>query len=126
MGEILIRIKAREIHGYDVDEGVVRAGRFLYGNKVKFIHGSLSAVLLKRIDVLILINWIHEISPSDLEEQLAPLLPNTKYLLLDALDSDVPGYKHNFQFLASKVALISTNRPKDEKRSLHLFEVLAQ
>jgi hypothetical protein len=93
---------------------------------VRFIHGSLSAVLLKKIDVLILINWIHEISPSDLEEQLTPLLPHTKYLLLDALDSDVPGYKHNFQFLASKVALISTNRPKDEKRSLHLFEVLAQ
>lgn len=125
LGEILIRIRAFEIHGYDIDKGVIRAARFLHGNKVIFSHGDLTTVSLQHIDVLILINWIHEISPVTLEEQLVPLLPRTQYLLLDALDPEEPGYKHNFEFLASKAVLISIKRPQHERRSFHLFKVLA-
>ena len=125
LGEILIRINAPEIYGYDADEGAIRAARFLRGKKVIFIHGDLKTVALQQIDVLILINWINKISPASLEEQLIPLIQRTRYLLLDALDPAVPGYKHNFKFLASKTKLISINRPQRENRSFHLFKVLA-
>ena len=124
LGEILIRINAPQIYGYDTDEGAIRAARFLHGKKAIFIHGDLKAVSLQQINVLILINWIHEISPTVLEEQVLPLLPRTRYLLLDALDPEVPGYKHDFEFLKSKTELISINRPQKENRSFHLFKVL--
>jgi hypothetical protein len=40
--------------------------------------------------VLILINWIHEISPAALESTLLSRLPRTRYLVLDAVDRDGP------------------------------------
>ena len=123
LGEILIRIKAENIYGLDIDYGVIKAAKFLHGSKVKFIHGGLEDIKLSRVDVLILVNWIHEISPTDLEEQLTPILSRTKYLLMDALDSDVPGYKHDFHFLHSKTELLLNQRTENEKRSFILFKV---
>jgi SAM-dependent methyltransferase len=123
LGEILTRLNASEIYGYDIDKGVIRAARFLHKGRVKFNYGSLVDLPIQKIDVLILINWIHEISPAILEAELEPLLSRTRYLLLDALDPDVQGYKHDFQFLASRANLLSIIRPEQEKRNFHLFEV---
>jgi hypothetical protein len=36
LGELLFRIKAKKRYGYDVDLGVVRAARFLYGKDISF------------------------------------------------------------------------------------------
>ena len=113
---------------YDVDEGVIRAARFLHGKKITFIHGDLSVVSLKDIDVLILVNWIHDISPQLLEELVAPVLSRTHYLLLDAIDPDEPsGYshKHDFAFLGERARCLSVTRYPEEGRSFQLFEVIA-
>lgn len=128
LGGVLSFINAAERYGYDIDEGAIRAARFLRSKKITFVHGDLSVVSLAHIDVLVLVNWIHEISPQFLEDILTPLLPRTHYLLLDAIDPDGPSgyrYKHDFAFLGPHARRLSVTRPRGEGRSFHLFEVNA-
>ena len=126
LGELLCRIHAPRRYGYDVDQGVIRAARFLHGSKISFIHGDAAKVEQESIDVLILVNWIHNQSPAELGGLLNPLLVKANYLVLDAIDPDGPAsyrYKHDFAFLEGKAELLSVTRPLDEPRSFHLFRV---
>jgi SAM-dependent methyltransferase len=128
LGAILHLVKAPYRRGYDIDKGAVRAARFLRGRKIVFTSGSLEDVAEDQIDVLILVNWIHELSPENLAALLAPLLSRVRYLLLDAIDPAGPeGYKfkHDFAFLDGKASLISVDRPAGEGRSFRLYEVLS-
>lgn len=127
LGELLSRIDAVERHAYDVDPGVVRAGRFLHGRRVSFVLGDATTVIQARIDVLVMVNWIHNLSPSDLEQLLLPLVARTRYLVLDAIDADAPGsyrYKHDFAFLDGVAERLSVTPAPDEPRGFHLFRVI--
>lgn len=128
LGDLLSRVNAVERFGYDIDLGVVRAARFLHGKKIRFTFGDASKIAQESIDVLIMVNWIHEISPEQLNELLRPLFPITRYLLLDAVDVSAPDsyrYKHDFSFLRGFAERISVTRPPDEARSFHVFKVVA-
>lgn len=127
LGELLCRIHAPRRYGYDIDQGVIRAARFLHCSKISFIHGDAAKVEQDGIDVLILVNWIHSQSPAELAVLLNPLLLKASYLVLDAIDPDGPAsyrYKHDFAFLESKAERLSVTRPLDEPRSFHLFRVI--
>ncbi len=124
---ILSRINSPHRYGYDIDAGVIRAARLLRSSALELHEGDLSAVALNHIDVLILVNWIHEVSPEDLENELSRLLPITRYLVLDAIDPDNTfgyRYKHDFSFLTSRVRRLSVTRHPGEGRSFQLFEVI--
>jgi SAM-dependent methyltransferase len=126
LGELLAHIDAPRRFGYDIDPGVVRAARFLHGRHITFIHGDATQVIRLPIDVLILVNWIHNLSPDELRALLEPLLPRTTHLLLDAIDADGPSsyrYKHTFDFLEGHAELLSISPAPDEPRSFHLFRV---
>ena len=128
LGYVLALVTAAQRYGYDVDDGAIKAARFLHGKTITFVHGDLSSVALLRIDVLILVNWIHELSPATLETLLLPLLPRLRYLLLDAIDIDnSSGYrfKHDFAFLESRAERLSVTRTTNEGRSFQLFKVIA-
>lgn len=107
LGDIISRVKARQRVGYDQDEMVVRAARRIRGSKVSFEVGSLSEVQEKKIDLLILVNWIHEVSPEALERMLDPVLDRTNFLLLDRILPQAQGYRfhHDFRFLERRFAL---------------------
>lgn len=127
LGELLFRIKARKRYGYDIDLGVIRAARFLYGKDISFYHGDATQVHQDNIDLLLMINWIHNLSPQKLEEILLSLAPRVKYMLLDAIDDDGPDsyrYKHDFNFLKGVAERLSITRAPDEPRSFHLFRVI--
>lgn len=127
LGSILSRLNAPQRIGYDIDPGVVRAARLLRSRGIQFLQGTLDSVSVPRIDVLILVNWIHEINPDNLEQLLVPLLPRTRYLLLDAIDPDNSfgyRYKHDFAFLAGRAERVSVTRHPGEGRSFQLYEVL--
>lgn len=128
LGYILAGISAPHRFGFDVDMGAVRAARFLHGRGISFTHGSFSSIGLPAMDVLILINWIHEVSPQALEVSLKPLLPRTRFLLVDAIDPEGDRsyrFKHDFSFLDSCARKLSVTRPPGEGRSFHLYEVTA-
>jgi hypothetical protein len=127
LGSILSRIHAPRRLGFDIDPAVIKAAKLLRGRRIEFHQGGLAEVSLPQMDVLMLVNWIHEISPADLALQLVPLLGRTHYLVLDAIDASNDfgyRYKHDFSFLDGKARKISTVRHPSEGRSFQLFEVL--
>ena len=129
LGDLLAHIHAPRRFGYDIDPGVVRAARFLHRRGITFVHGDATQVTVAPIDVLILVNWIHNLSPNELSELLEPLMPRTTYMLLDAIDLDGPSsyrYKHTFDFLIGNADPVSITRAPDEPRSFHLFRVKPQ
>lgn len=126
LGGILSLVRAPERYGYDVDGGAIRAARLLHGRGVTFVVGDMTAVSQPRIDVLILVNWIHDFAPQQLERWLEPLLCRTKFLLLDAIDPDSSaGYRfaHDFAFLEGIARRSRVARADNEGRSFLLYEV---
>ncbi len=125
LGIILSLIRAPNRFGYDVDEGAIRAARLLR-RRVSFTHGDITTVSQQPIDVLILVNWIHEYSPEQLDIWLSPMLSYTSYLLMDAIDPDGPEgyrYRHDFKFLETRVRRIAVRPVPNETRSIILYEV---
>ena len=131
LGDILSRVNARERFGLDSDARVIRAARFLHPGKVHWLQGDATGIerVLPagcRMDCLIMVNWIHNLSPDHLAALLLPLLPRTEYLMLDAIDADGPEsyrFKHDFHFLSELAQRVSVIRSTDEPRSFVLFKV---
>jgi hypothetical protein len=126
LGSILSLVRATTRQGYDVDDGAVRAARMLRSKSINFYCGDMSCVGPAQIDVLILVNWIHDFSPEQLGFWLCPLLPRTRYLLLDAIDTENPaGYRfvHDFAFLQGLAKPVLTKRVDGEGRNFILYEV---
>jgi len=131
LGEILSRVTASERFGFDTDRAVIRAARFLHGDQVHWIHADFAAVALslpqqRRIDCLIMVNWIHNISPEQLWACLLPLLPRLRWLIVDAIDRDGPAsyrFKHDFAFLSAVAGRVSTTHISGEPRTLIVFKV---
>jgi SAM-dependent methyltransferase len=132
LGEILSRVSAAQRFGFDSDERVIRAARFLHRGGAQWIHGDAACVgrvipADRSIDCMIMVNWIHNMSAEQLSAVLLPLLRRIHYLILDAIDIDGAEsyrYKHDFRFLAGLTRRVSTSRPANEPRSLILFEFM--
>ena len=126
LGSILGLVKAENSFGYDLDVGAIRAARLLRGRRAQFYLGSMDDVQVPHIDVLILVNWIHAVSPEQLQLWMERLLPRTEYLVLDAIDPDGPAgyrFKHDFTFLEGCARQIAKKRVTDEERSFLLYQV---
>lgn len=126
LGVTLSLVDARHRHGYDLDTGAIRAARLLRAHDIVFTRGDMSCVSETTIDVLVLVNWIHEFSPQQLTIWLQPLLPRTSYLLLDAIDTDNPldyPFKHDFSFLDGQAELVSEARHANEGRRFLMYKV---
>lgn len=132
LGDILSRVNARQRFGFDTELAVVRAARCLHPLGTRWIHGDASAVLqctppARNIDCLIMVNWIHNVSPEQLAACLLPLLPRVRHLILDAIDPDAPGsyrFRHDFAFLRADAERIAVVPAANERRRLVLFKVI--
>lgn len=131
LGDILSRVRARERFGLDSDARVIRAARFLHPGKVHWFQGEATGVerflpLGSKVDCLIMVNWIHNLSADHLAALLLPLLPRTEYLILDAIDADGPEsyrFRHDFGFLSDSTECVSVMRTAGEPRSFMVFKV---
>jgi SAM-dependent methyltransferase len=131
LGDIISRVNAVDRFGIDSDLRVIRAARFLHGGRGFWIHDDGDRIQRvvpqeRTIDCLIMVNWIHNLSPERLSELLLPLLPRTRYLILDAIDADGPKsyrHKHDFEFLSTVTRRLSASRAQGEPRSFVVFEV---
>jgi SAM-dependent methyltransferase len=132
LGDLVSRIAAVELFAFDCDVRVIRAARFLHGDRIHWIHGEGASILARvpeglTIDCLVMVNWIHDLEPERLRALLMPLLPRTRYLILDAIDADglqSYRYKHDFGFLSHSAKRVAVARAPNEPRSFVVFEVL--
>lgn len=126
LGDILRHVKSTTRIGCDIDERVIRAARIraLFQN-IDFRVGNSTVVSETMIDAVIMVNWIHNLSPSDLSKLVAPFLPNTKYFVFDSIDEEALStykYGHDFQFLCDRARVVDTFKVRGEPRSFLIFE----
>jgi SAM-dependent methyltransferase len=129
LGEILSRINAQNRYGLDLDARVIRAARFLHPRRIVWIAGTAAELdqgmaPIELIDCLIMVNWIHNLSSEELAATLAPLLPRTRYLILDSVDQNAPAsyrVRHDFAFLTGEATQLAAVRVPDEPRRFLLF-----
>ena len=126
LGEIITRIDAPYRAGYDLYPAVIDAARHFRKSDVHFRVGSGSDVKEDSIDLLIAINWIHNLSPDQLRIFLEPFYRRTSYFLLEAIKPTEAGYKfkHDFAFLKDHAKLIeAVDGGIREPRTLMLFKI---
>ena len=126
LGDILRHVKSTTRIGCDIDERVIRAARIraLFQN-IDFRVGDSTVVSETMTDVVIMVNWIHNLSPSDLAKLVASFVSNTKYFVFDRIDEEALStykYSHDFQFLCDRARLVDTFKVPGEPRSFLIME----
>ena len=132
LGDILSRVRARKRFGFDIDSSAIRAARILHPGRTHWINGDAGAIESNlppglRIDCLIMVNWIHNLSPEQLAASVLPILPRARYVLLDSVDADALAprrFQHDFEFLSGVAERISVTRAAGEPRDFVLFKVV--
>ena len=120
LGEILARIKVRQRIGFDVDENVVMAAKPLH-KKIEFHKGTFGDVRGRDIDVLIAVNFTHNIAPDELQRQFADLLANNKVKFI-VVDSVEYTYFHNFATIfGDKCQKVWQSREFEHKRTVQIY-----
>jgi len=101
IGDILARIKADRVIGFDLDRNVIRAGQFVHP-RVEFHDGTFSDVRGQNIDVLIAVNFTHNIAPDELQREFVGVMANNKvkYIVVDSVDYT---YFHNFDVIFGRM-----------------------
>lgn len=91
LGEILSKLNCRNRIGLDAEQNVIRAAEKLYKH-IDFRHGSFPDIKSRKIDVLIAVNFLHNIPLDELQRIFREILDTNKirYIALDK----VP-LKHN-------------------------------
>lgn len=86
LGEILCRIPAARLAGYDLDEAALRLAR-RWHSEIAFHAGSFADVREGEIGLLIAVNFPHNIPPEELRRHFQTVLENNRvrYILVDAV-----------------------------------------
>ncbi len=113
LGDIIRNVNFRSRTGYDAEEAVLKAARFLAKiNNEKDIEFGVfqfpASVLNIKSDVIIMVNWIHNIEPNVLREKIGQyfhhnLLPGGQ-ILIDTVQDKEYSFNHNISFLTKDLA----------------------
>ena len=123
-GEILVHTKAKTKIGYDIDPKIIKAAAELYKN-VEFKVGGIDDITEGSFDCLLLFNWIHNLSESDLEKSIQKHQGKMKYLVVDQIKEGTPGYQfyHTFEFLVkNQFALVKTISVEKDVRNILIYK----
>jgi SAM-dependent methyltransferase len=107
LGEIIRRIKGYRKIGIDIDPSVIKGAKILsIFNNVEFIVGSIKNVAHiegDEIDLLVMVNWPHEHSSTELQIALKELftLKVIKNIVVDEINDTADGYmyKHDYSLI---------------------------
>ncbi len=121
LGETLARIKVRQKIGFDMEENVIRAGRAI-NKTIEFHTGTFGDVRGRDIDVLITVNFIHNIAPDELKRQFADVLSNNNKVKFIVVDSVEYTYLHNFATIfGNRCQKVWQSREFEHKRTVQVY-----
>jgi hypothetical protein len=107
LGEIISRIRAQTRIGVDTDENVIKAAKLLHRRKpITFLNGSFSTIRNRSertIDVLLMLNWLHNYPESYVAGEIARLLEckTVSYLVVDEILGGLDGYAYHHNFTSA-------------------------
>lgn len=122
-GEILVHTKASKKIGYDIDPKVIKAAQEMYKN-VEFKVGGLDDISEASFDCLLLFNWIHNLTESELENSIGKHIGKMKYLIVDQVKKGTKGYLyyHSFEFLSPNFTLVDTVSAEKDIRNILIYK----
>lgn len=128
-GDIISRISAKSKIAFDIDDNIISFAENYYKNKnVCFNVGSFETVLQyedklnQKIDCLVLVNWVHLLSCTEIKEKLDKYIFENfkvKYIIFDKYISKY--HVHDFRCI-DNIELIDEIKT-DAQRSILVFEV---
>ncbi|MGA7323895.1 MAG: class I SAM-dependent methyltransferase [Rhodomicrobium sp.] len=127
LGDILRGIKCATRIGCDLDARVVRAARLRGAfDSIEFRTGDWTAIQETSIGAVIMVNWIHNLPPVELEKQVLAFCQRTRYLVFDSIDKEAHAsykYIHDFAFLRGRARIKDVFRVQGELRSFLIWQV---
>ena len=126
LGDIISKIKTKKKYLIDLDSKLEKIIYILHKN-ILFVHGSFDEVKTipeKNIDILILINWIHELDKDIILNSIYKIkkTKKIKYLILDEINNNMQGYKHKHRF--NNIDGFITIKLIDDPEKIRKFRVL--
>jgi hypothetical protein len=135
LGDIIGRVNADLRYGFDIDIKALNAAKFLYAKKVRFETVSLSDIDIMEsylsntsiINLLIMVNWVHNISFKDLLINISKMKKglNIEYLIIDGIKTNVNGYqfKHTKEQFSELGKIESCIEAVDGVRFIYLIKL---
>lgn len=105
LGDIIRNTRADKKIGIDISKETIECAKFLGGGDSEFFVGSFDSfndiVQKRKIDVLISVNFIHNIEPEKLKMYYDQIMKNitVENIILDVIDSSGYKYCHDIDFL---------------------------
>jgi SAM-dependent methyltransferase len=125
LGEIIRNIKARFLFGYDTSEPVITAASQLDKKaKVVFKIGSFTDVKKMKIDFLITVNFIHEISSSELRNLFEVVCSENDihYLLVDYIKGEGYPFTHDHSVIPENYLKVYESGLYEFDRKIVVYE----
>lgn len=120
LGDIIRNINANRKYGIDLSAEVIEAAKTLdKRGEVNWIPGSFyDAAKLNDIDMLITVNFMHEIKPNDLKDMYDSVIKsnNIKYIIADSAKGYQYEYWHDFSYLLPDYEVVSYKTYSYNKR----------
>ncbi|MBF0274883.1 MAG: class I SAM-dependent methyltransferase [Nitrospinae bacterium] len=132
LGEIISRVNAAGKHGFDREENVIKVAKMLCSIENNFHVGSFDEVKSlkeKIIDVLIMVNWLHDLDGSHIRGEIEEILKvkEIKYIIVDEVHTFREGYRYHHDFeqcfhgIAEKIKDVDDGY--DNYRKISLFKI---
>jgi hypothetical protein len=107
LGDIIRNVNFQKRIGFDIDEKVLKAARFLARNEKGIFFHKFSfpeSPLTEQMNVLVIVNWIHHIEPSLLKRKMHAYfnqnLTNEGILIMDTVQDKAYKFNHDINFLS--------------------------
>ena len=102
-GDIIGNLRYVDKVGFDINEEVIRAAKIFHTNTTFYV-GSFPDVHIGEIEAIIMVNFIHEISPEKLKKLIEKMIENNKIriFIIDILKHNVHScykYCHDGSYL---------------------------
>ena len=125
LGDISRNVRFGERYGYDSDESVLKAARFLSRitgqRKIWFAPFCFPASPLSgNFDVILLVNWIHLVEPAVLkkgiEDYFSCCLCAGGAIIIDTVQDPEYRYNHDIRYLTAGIPAIVTSLGEYERQ----------
>lgn len=108
LGDIVRNLKFKNKIGFDKEENVLKAARFinyLTTKRAKFSEFNFPSYISDKHNVIIMVNWIHHIKPELLKEAVANYFDKnileTGCIILDTVQEKNYEFNHDINYLTS-------------------------
>lgn len=127
LGDIISNIHCNKRIGIDIDKKVIQLAKILHKG-INFKVGTFNDIKYEKIDCLIAVNFIHDISSEELSYFFNKMCieNNIKNIIVDSVDNKNYRYTHNFDEILPKCYKLKSfiqEKDKNNRKVLHYIKM---